>query len=49
MDIKIMKNYIEYLVNEINEPDLLKMIVYNFFKEHLEESVKESFAKMDLI
>ncbi|CAB4441714.1 unnamed protein product [Rhizophagus irregularis] len=46
MDTNIMKNYVKYLVDEINEPDLLKMMVYDSFKGHLEESVKESFVKM---
>jgi hypothetical protein len=45
MDTKIMKDYVEYLVDEINEPDLPKMMVYDSFKGHLEESVKEKFRE----
>ena len=36
-----MKNYIDYLKNLVN--DALKMMVYDSFRGHLEESVKKKF------
>jgi hypothetical protein len=45
MDTQIMKNYVEYLVDKINEPDLPKMMVYDSFKGYLEKSVKEKFRE----
>ncbi|GBC20294.2 pogo transposable element with KRAB domain [Rhizophagus irregularis DAOM 181602=DAOM 197198] len=45
MDANIMKNYIDYLVEEVDEPELLKMMVYDSFREHLEESVKKKFRE----
>jgi hypothetical protein len=45
------ENYVEYLVNKINKPDLLKMMVYDSFKGHLEKFVKEKFCenRFDLV
>ena len=45
MDTGLMKNYVEYLIDEIDESDLLKMMVYDSFKGHLQEPVKEKFRK----
>src|SRR6185437_4402889 len=45
MDTGLMKNYVEYLVDEIDESDLLKMMVYDSFKWHLQEPVKEKFCE----
>ncbi len=45
MDTGLMKNYVEYLVDEIDESDLPKMMVYDSFKGHLQESVKEMFRE----
>uniref|UniRef100_U9UW96 DDE-1 domain-containing protein n=1 Tax=Rhizophagus irregularis (strain DAOM 181602 / DAOM 197198 / MUCL 43194) TaxID=747089 RepID=U9UW96_RHIID len=45
MDANIMKNYIDYLVEEVDEPELLKMMVYDSFRDHLEESVKKKFCE----
>ncbi|PKC08916.1 hypothetical protein RhiirA5_416318 [Rhizophagus irregularis] len=40
-----MKNYIDYLVEEVDEPELLKMMVYDSFRGHLEESMKKKFCE----
>ena len=48
MDANIMKNYIDYLVEEVDEPELPKMMVYDSFQGHLEESVKNCFMIMVL-
>jgi len=45
MDANIMKNYIDYLVEEVDEPELPKMIVYDSFRGHLVESVKKKFRE----
>ena len=45
MDANIMKNYVDYLVEEVDEPDLPKMMVYDSFRGHLEESVKNKFRE----
>ena len=45
MDTNIMKNYIDYLVEEVDEPELPKMMVYDFFRGHLVESVKKKFRE----
>jgi hypothetical protein len=45
MDANIMKDYIDYLVEEVDEPKLLKMMVYDSFRGHLEESVKRKFRE----
>ena len=45
MDANIMKNYIDYLVEEVDEPELLKMMVYDSFRGHLVESVKKKFCE----
>ena len=42
MNVSLMKNYIDYLKNLVN--DTPKMIVYDSFRGHLEESVKKSFV-----
>ena len=49
MNSSMMKDYVDYLVDEINESELPKMMVYNSFRGHLEESVKENFVNVDLI
>ena len=41
MDVSLMKNYIDYLKNLVN--DAPKMMVYDSFRGHLEESVKKKF------
>ena len=44
MDSDLMKDYIEYFNNtEISEPRTPKMMVYDSFKGHLEDSVKKKF------
>ena len=43
MDSNKMKNYVDYLDDEIDEFDLPKIMVYDSFRRHLEESVKEKF------
>jgi hypothetical protein len=45
MDSNMMKDYVDYLVDEINESELPKMMVYDSFRGHLEESVKEKFRE----
>ena len=45
MDANIMKNYVDYLVKEVDEPDLPKMMVYDSFRGYLEESVKNKFRE----
>ena len=45
MDANIMKNYIDYLVEEVDEPELPKMMVYDSFRGHLVESVKKKFRE----
>ena len=42
MDSDLMKDYIEYFNNtEISEPRTPKMMVYDSFEGHLEDSVKK--------
>jgi DDE superfamily endonuclease len=45
MNSSMMKDYVDYLVGEIDESELPKMMVYDSFKGHLEESVKEKFRE----
>ena len=45
MDENIMKNYIDYLVEEVDKPELPKMMVYDSFRGHLVESVKKKFCE----
>src|SRR6266540_3072641 len=47
MDSKLMKWYIDYLSDERNNDGLRKpiLIVYDSFRGHLEESVKEKFKE----
>ena len=44
MDSDLMKDYIEYFNNtEISEHRTPKMMVYDSFKGHLEDSIKKKF------
>ena len=47
MDSELMKWYIDYLSDERNNDGLRKpiLIVYDSFRAHLEESVKEKFKE----
>lgn len=46
MDANLMKEYVEYLDNTLSSEDQdPKMMVYDSFKGHLEESVKEKFRE----
>ena len=45
MDSNKIKDYVDYLVDKINEFELPKMMVYDSFKGHLEESVKKKFRE----
>ena len=46
MDANLMKEYVEYLNDELaNEDKVPRIMVYDSFKGHLEESVKEKFRE----
>ncbi|GES99044.1 pogo transposable element with KRAB domain [Rhizophagus clarus] len=45
MDANLMKDYVDYLVEEVDETEFPKMMVYDSFKGHLEESVKNKFRE----
>jgi len=46
MDANLMKKYVEYLNDElVNEDKVPRIMVYDSFKGHLEESVKEKFRE----
>ncbi|GBC07896.1 hypothetical protein RclHR1_07760011 [Rhizophagus clarus] len=43
MNANLMKNYVDYLVEEVDKTEFPKMMVYDSFKGYLEESVKNKF------
>ena len=47
MDSELMKQYIDYLNNKKNNNGsrISMLIIYNSFREHLEELVKKKFKK----
>jgi len=48
MDFKLMIQYIDYFNNKKNNRfEMLKLIIYDFFKGYLEKSVKEKFKEND--
>ena len=48
MNANLMKEYVEYLDDELaNRDKAPRMMVYDSFKGHLEESVKEKFREHD--